>query len=124
MRPFLILASMAFLWVAVQGLVDPTGLASTVGLDLARPGATNEIRASYGGQSLAIALILAHGAWRPGAARPALALLTALCTGLVLGRTVDALLNGCPPAFVFGLWVAEAGMAIAGAVLLGILRVA
>jgi hypothetical protein len=99
---FLILASMSFLLVGVQGLFDPATLASTVGLDLARPGATNEICASYGGQSLAIALILAHGSWRPGAARPALALLTALCSGLVLGRTVDALLNGWPLPWIPG----------------------
>jgi hypothetical protein len=119
LRPILILASLAFLWVAVQGLFEPAGLASTVGLELVRPGATNEIRASYGGQSLAIALMLAHGAWRPDAARPALVLLTGLCSGLVLGRTVDAVLNGLPPAFVLGLWVAETVMAVMGAFLLG-----
>ena len=112
------LAALSFLWVAGQGLADPAGLAATVGLGLDRPDASNELRASYGGQSLAIALLLALGAWRPSATRPALALLTTLCAGLVAGRTVDAVLNGMPTAFVSGLWVFEAFMAAAGGLLL------
>lgn len=121
-RILLALAALAFLWVAVQGLADPVGLAATVGLAPAKPGAANELRASYGGQSLALAVLLALGAWRPAATRPALVLLTVLCGGLVLGRAVDTLQNGLPPAFTCGLWGFEGVMALAGAITLRVQR--
>jgi len=112
------LAALSFLLVAGKGLADPAGLATSVGLGLDRPGASNELRASYGGQSLALAGLLAMGALRPAATRPALVLLTTLCAGLVAGRTVDAALTGMPTPFLSSLWAFEALMTAAGGLLL------
>lgn len=116
-RFLLLVAAAAYAWVAWAGLTDPMALVRTVGLASADAHATSEIRASYGGQSLALTVLFAAGAWRTSHTRHALVLLAAICGGLSAGRAMDALLAGLPSQFILGLWMFETVMA-AGAVLL------
>ncbi|WP_430336202.1 DUF4345 family protein [Rhodococcus sp. ACT016] len=117
-RAYLAVAAVAFALIGVNAMLHPAAAVAGIGLGADGVAGLNEIRASYGGLQLAIALVAATGlVWRP-ARLPALAVSTVLCTGMALGRLVSLAVDGLPPAPML-LWLSlELLATIIGAALL------
>ena len=94
----LCLGALAFGAFGVQWLLDPTAMASALGIVLTNGDATSDARAVYGGMELGMAAFLIYSAWSKdrrtqGLAAAALSLLglgTCRLIGIVCSRGVGA----------------------------------
>ncbi|MCL2535493.1 MAG: DUF4345 domain-containing protein [Nocardiaceae bacterium] len=101
---YLAVAAVAFALIGINAMIHPAAAVAGIGLRPDGVAGLNEIRASYGGLQLAIALVAATGlVWRP-ARLPALAVSTVLCAGMALSRLVSLVVDGLPPAPML-LWL-------------------
>jgi hypothetical protein len=111
----LLLCSLAWLAVGVQGAFVPDRLLGEVSISLEGVDAHNEARALYGGMHLALGALYAVGAFRPRMRRPLLALWLILLGGLLCGRLLSVGLDGAPEGFARVLFALEASGLAMGA---------
>lgn len=76
------------------GLMSPERVGELVGFTLLDNGARGEVRAVYGGMTLAIAFILVWGSLRGRKGRPWLLAVAIAFTGLAAGRLASLMLDG------------------------------
>ena len=100
--------ALAFLVVALQGLLVPTLLMAPVEIQLETTSGLAEVRAGYGGCFGGLAALFLVGARRASLMRPALGV-GALVLGLfVVGRLVSLTFDGTPNLFSWAVLGAEA----------------
>ena len=93
-RVGVLLIAAAAAGVGVFGLMSPERIGDLVSFMLLDNGARGEVRAIYGGMSLAIAFILVWGAIRGRKGRPWLLSVAIAFGGLATGRVVSLMLDG------------------------------
>jgi hypothetical protein len=114
-RILLAFAALAFAPFGIWSLLDPLGMAASLGVEVGGPNGAYEMRGIYGGVSLAASLLCASGAVLAAMRRPALWFIVVYMGGYVFARAA-ALLMGPPPTPAFAVFIAvEAGMLLAAA---------
>jgi hypothetical protein len=98
----------AFLFAfGLLALVLPERLAQLVDLSLASPSAFADLRAMYGGLSLAVALFLLRGARDPAWLAPGLFMIVATLAAAAGARLYSIAVSGMPNELVLGYLAAE-----------------
>ena len=107
-RLALAVAGSMLLVVGLRGLFTPRVLLAEVGIPLLGTPALSEIRSSFGGKDLGMALLFLLAVVLPGLRSAALVAVVAYMGGLAMGRVVSAILDGVPDALIATLFAAEA----------------
>jgi len=93
-RIFLALSALIWLPYGVLCFLQPAGLAEAAGVAFTSPTGATEIRAMYGGLTVAVGGLALAGALRPALAGLALTLLLVSCAGLGVARLLGAGIDG------------------------------
>jgi len=112
------LSAGTFAWIGLYFLILPQQAAAAI--DLAMPTATarTDVRATYGGMVLGIAVFFAWAAWKPGMVEAGLWSMLLVYGGLALGRLV-AIGSGERPESLMWIFLGiEVAVAVASAFLL------
>lgn len=122
-RLVLILAGLVWLGIGLWSLADPVALAEAVDFELRSDLARLEVRAMYGGFSIALGALHLLAAGRAVWLTPALVSTTVLTIGLLTGRILSIAIDGFPGVFALVLIGSEAALvAVAGLALWRLLR--
>lgn len=113
---FLGAVAVLFALFGAVALANPIGMTASLGVEVGGPNGAYEVRGIYGGVSLAAALLLAGGVFRPALRAPALWFLIIYMGGYVFARGA-ALLLGPPPTPDYVGFIAFEGIVLAGAIL-------
>jgi Domain of unknown function (DUF4345) len=87
----LVLGAIGFALFGVKWLLNPTGMATPLGIVLTNGDATSDARAVYGGMELGFGLFLAYSAIAPARRTQGLAGAAIVLAGLGLSRSVGIL---------------------------------
>ncbi len=110
----LVLAALTMLALGAAGLFAPGKVVGPLGITFQGPTPLNELRASYGGLHLALAIFYAWGAARQPVRRIALALMGLQFGALVASRLASMAIDGTPDPFAFRPLTLEAVLFILG----------
>ena len=114
-RIFLGLSALIWIPFGVYCFLQQGFLAEAAGVSFATPTGATDMRATYGGLTVAIGAIALAGALRPVATRQGLVLLTAACAGLGGARLLGVALDGG-----VGAWTVQALVLELATVALGV----
>jgi len=117
-RIFLGLSALIWLPFGVYCFLQPSFLAEAAGVSFVTPTGATDMRATYGGLTIAIGAIALAGALRPPFARQGLVLLAAACAGLGGARLLGVALDGGITAWTVQALVLELGTVALGGWLL------
>ncbi|MEO7113795.1 MAG: DUF4345 family protein [Polyangiaceae bacterium] len=84
----LVLGAIGFALFGVKWLVNPTGMATPLGIILTNGDATSDARAVYGGMELGLGLFLAYSAIAPARRTQGLAAAAITLAGLGVSRSI------------------------------------
>ena len=98
-----------FLAFGAAFLAAPAQLAGWLDVELGSPSALADVRAMYGGLSLACGLLFVFGLRRESWFMPSLFLVMTTSAGLALGRSYSMLVSGVPGPLVLALLATEVG---------------
>ena len=112
-RASLLLAALGLIGFGVALLVKPS-LLGVVGVELARPAASTEIRAFYGGLELGLAVFFIAASTRSNWLRPALFAQVAAFGGIVLARLIGILVDGSAEPMILIFAALEGAGALLG----------
>ena len=113
-RMSLIIAAAAFFIYAAVFLFVPTYGTSFVGAELPIPSAKIDVRATYGGSVLGVAIFFALCSMRAAWVRAGLVAQAVVLGGFIFGRVVGIIVDGEPNVAIYVLLVGEiAGCALA-----------
>ncbi|PIQ78603.1 hypothetical protein COV82_00365 [Candidatus Peregrinibacteria bacterium CG11_big_fil_rev_8_21_14_0_20_46_8] len=114
----LIVAAVIFLFVGIQGIIDPQKLLAPLAISLESTDAFNEMRAVYGGLHLGISGLLFWMAIKNS--HMGIIILTVIITGLCLGRILSLIVDGRPnTALAWRFTYTEGAGALALNIILG-----
>lgn len=117
---FLGIMTLAFCKVGTEALIDPQAVVQQVGITLDNPSALSSMRAVYGGMHFAFGLLCLWSLLKRPA--PGLWVVTLYASGFVAGRTISAIVDGAPNAFVLTWLGTEVFSLAAAGILLTLLR--
>lgn len=100
-RIFLAVMAMMFAAFGLWSLLSPLSMTSSLGVDIAGPNGSFEIRGIFGGVSLGASALCMLGALKPDMERPALWFLVAYMGGYCLARGASVMLGDLP---TLGTW--------------------
>ncbi|MEY3011585.1 MAG: hypothetical protein RIT45_320 [Pseudomonadota bacterium] len=106
-RLVLILAGLVWLAIGLYAMADPVAVADSVDFELRSDLARLEIRAMYGGLSIAVGALHFVGAVRTVWLVPTLVVAIVLTLGLAAGRILSIAVDGFPGVFALGLLGSE-----------------
>ncbi len=106
-RLVLVLAGLVWLAIGLYAMADPVAVADSVDFELRSDLARLEIRAMYGGLSIAVGALHFVGAVRSVWLVPTLVVAIVLTLGLVTGRVLSIAVDGFPGVFALGLLASE-----------------
>jgi hypothetical protein len=106
-RIFLIVNALLFLWAGSFAFLNPEAMALTLGAESFSADGLHELRSSYGGVSIGIALMCLCGGLRDTFQRPALFGLAAYTGGYALGRIAALPFDGIPSSSLIAYGVYE-----------------
>jgi hypothetical protein len=109
------LGALGLLLFGLAYLVAPREMTALVGMNLGLPSAVGDVRASYGGLPIALAIFLWLCA-TPDRARLGGLLLVLTGVGLAASRVLSATLDGAPNVVAITLFVVEIVTAMLGAI--------
>ena len=95
----IIVVAVFFLGMGVYALAAPAALVRPFGITLDQSTSRSEVRAVYGGFSLAIAGVLALAAVQPGHRTGILMTVGSALAGMALGRIVSAVIDARTPFY-------------------------
>jgi hypothetical protein len=103
------LGASALLWIpyGIYCFFRPEALAEAAGVSFGTPTGSTEIRATYGGLTLALGALAALGALSPSWTRHALVTLGVACAGFGLARVAGVVIDGGPTAYTVQALVLE-----------------
>ena len=99
-RTLMLINALIFIVYGAAFLVVPEQLVALADIAARSPSALADIRAVYGGLSLAAGALFVLGLRRDSWFTPSLFLVAATSGGLALGRTISIVVSGMPSAFV------------------------
>lgn len=99
----LVLGAIGFALFGVKWLVNPTGMATPLGIILTNGDATSDARAVYGGMELGLGLFLAYSAIAPARRTQGLAAAAITLAGLGLSRSIGILAAGAVTSGTYAL---------------------
>jgi hypothetical protein len=114
------LGASALLWIpyGIYCFFRPEALAEAAGVSFGTPTGATEIRATYGGLTVALGALAALGALSPAWTRQALVTLGAACAGFGLARLAGVVIDGGMTAYTVQALVLEfVTVAVAAALL-------
>ncbi len=111
-RIFLALVGLMFVAFGLWSLVDPLGMASSLGVEVGGPNGAFEMAGIYGGVSLGAAALTLAGAALSGMTRPALWFLVTYMGGYCFARVVAWLLHGAPTSDFYAFIAFEAAVLV------------
>jgi len=117
-RVYLGLAAIGFGILGVQAILGPGSVGRSLGFAPQTVSSLSEIRATYGGLQLAIAVLAVVGLLRVGVRLTAVAMVMTVCGGLAVGRAVSLVADGRPSGMVIAFWALEVTTTISGAALM------
>jgi Domain of unknown function (DUF4345) len=106
-REIVLLNAVVFLAFGAAFLLFPAALAGHVDIELSSPSALADLRAMYGGLSLAVGALFALGLRRADWLAPSVFLVALSSAGLALGRVYSIAVAGVPSALVLALLATE-----------------
>ena len=106
---FLLLQGVAFFGLGVWFLIEPTTMASVIGLAPENPAGFAELRAVYGGLEIALGVFLLVTGFQANWSKTGLWLLLSCYGGITTGRIVGILLDQPDDTFTLQLLSFEAG---------------
>ena len=117
-RIYLFFMAASFLAFGIWSLLDPTGMAASLGVTIGGENGVYEARGIYGGVSLGAGLLALSGLIRPRMVRPALWFITTYMGGYMFAR-IAGLIAGDVPSSRFLTFVGfEMGCLVIAIVLL------
>jgi hypothetical protein len=117
-RIFLALVGLMFVAFGLWSLVDPLGMASSLGVEVGGPNGAFEMAGIYGGVSLGAAALTLAGAALSGMTRPALWFLVTYMGGYCFSRVVAWVLHGGPTSDFYAFIAFEAAVLVGALVAL------
>ena len=106
-RAIVLINALVFVDFGAAFIVKPQGLARLLDIELGSPSALADLRAVYGGLSLAVGIALFIGLRRAASLAPSLVLVIATSAGLAFGRVYSMLASGMPSPVVLGFLATE-----------------
>ena len=110
----IILSAIVFGGFGVAFLLFPLLMASIVGIELPTPSAVIDVRATYGGLEIGLAMFFTICAFRESWIRPGLVAQAASLGGFAFGRIIGLILDGTPQPVIYYLLVAECAGCVLG----------
>ena len=102
-RALLLMAMAVFLWLGLYALIRPAQVLDSVEIKIETVDARAEVRATYGGMQLALALVFLVTSQNRKLYLGGVALLAVLTTGLLSSRVLSYLIDGPPGKFTLFL---------------------
>lgn len=111
-RIFLALVGLMFVAFGLWSLMDPLGMASSLGVEVGGPNGAFEMAGIYGGVSLGAAALALAGAALTNMTRPALWFLVTYMGGYCFARVVAWMLHGAPTSDFYAFIAFEAAVLV------------